>query len=94
MTQQKWIKIARILQEKLNMKVRVLEKTNNIKSSAVQLLSPARVLGVNTVWMPDGSVQYVIRVSRTERKLLPAEAQVLESALTKIHSTPVRIRVE
>ena len=94
MTQQKLIKIARILQEKLNMKVRVLEKTNNIKSSAVQLLSPARVLGVNTVWMPDGSVQYVIRVSRTERKLLPAEAQVLESALTKIHSTPVRIRVE
>ncbi|WP_229571100.1 transcription elongation factor NusA [Saccharolobus caldissimus] len=94
MTQQKWIKIARILQERLNMKVRVLEKTNSIKNSAVQLLSPARVLGVNTVWMPDGSVQYVIRVSKSEKRLLPAEAQLLESALTKIHSTPVRIRVE
>jgi transcription antitermination factor NusA-like protein len=76
------------------MKVRVLEKTNSIKNSAVQLLSPARVLGVNTVWMPDGSVQYVIRVSKSEKRLLPAEAQLLESALTKIHSTPVRIRVE
>ncbi|TRM76046.1 transcription elongation factor NusA [Sulfolobus sp. A20-N-F6] len=94
MTQQKWIKIAKILQDKLNIKVRVLEKTNSIKNSAIQLLSPARVLGVNTVWMPDGSVQYVIRVSKSERKLLPAEAQLLESALTKIHSTPVRIRVE
>ncbi|TRM90037.1 transcription elongation factor NusA, partial [Sulfolobus sp. A20-N-G8] len=57
MTQQKWIKIAKILQDKLNIKVRVLEKTNSIKNSAIQLLSPARVLGVNTVWMPDGSVQ-------------------------------------
>ncbi len=94
MSQQKWIKIAKTLQDKLKVKVRVLEKTNNIKNSAMQLLSPARVLGVNTLWLPDGSVQYVIRVSRNEKKMLPAEAGVLESALSKIHSTPVRIRVE
>jgi transcription antitermination factor NusA-like protein len=94
MTIQKWIKIAKVLQEKLGMKVRIIEKTSNIKSSAVQLLSPARVLGVNTVWLPDGSVQYVIRVSRTERRLLPADALVLESALSKIHDTRVKIRVE
>jgi transcription antitermination factor NusA-like protein len=94
MTQQKWIKVAKILQDKLRVKVRVLEKTNSIKNSAMQLLSPARVLGVNTVWLPDGSVQYVIRVSKTERRMLPAEAGLLESALSKIHSTAVRIRVE
>ncbi|AWR94322.1 transcription elongation factor NusA [Acidianus brierleyi] len=94
MTIQKWIKVAKVLQEKLGMKVRIIEKTSNIKSSAVQLLSPARVLGVNTVWLPDGSVQYVIRVSRTERRLLPADALVLESALSKIHDTRVKIRVE
>ncbi len=94
MTIQKSIKVAKVLQEKLGMKVRIIEKTSNIKSSAVQLLSPARVLGVNTVWLPDGSVQYVIRVSRTEKRLVPADALVLESALSKIHDTQVKIRVE
>ncbi|AWR97354.1 transcription elongation factor NusA [Acidianus sulfidivorans JP7] len=94
MTIQKWIKVAKALQDKLGVKVRIIEKSNNIKSSAVQLLSPARVLGVNTVWLPDGSVQYVIRVSKNERKLLPADAVSLESILSKIHDTRVRIRVE
>ena len=94
MTIQKWIKVAKALQDKLHMKVRIVEKTNNIKNSAIQLLSPARVLGVNTVWLPDGSVQYVIRVSKSERKLLPADSNILESALSKIHDTRVKIRVE
>ncbi|ABP94381.1 MULTISPECIES: transcription elongation factor NusA [Metallosphaera] len=90
----KWIKIARALQDKLKLKVRILEKTTSIKNSAVQLLSPARVLGVNTVWLPDGSVQYVIRVAKNEKRLLPANAVDLENALSKIHDTKVKIRVE
>ncbi|QKR00024.1 transcription elongation factor NusA [Metallosphaera tengchongensis] len=90
----KWIKIARALQDKLRLKVRIIEKTTSIKNSAVQLLSPARVLGVNTVWLPDGSVQYVIRVAKNEKKLLPASANDLENALSKIHDTKVKIRVE
>jgi transcription antitermination factor NusA-like protein len=94
MTYQKWIKIAKILQERLGMKVRILEKSNSIKSTAVQLLTPARVLGVNTVWLPDGTVQYVVRVSKYEKKFLPADEASLETVLSKIHSTPVRIRVE
>ncbi|BCU70472.1 transcription elongation factor NusA [Stygiolobus caldivivus] len=94
MTYQKWIKVAKILQDKLGVKVRILEKSNNIKSTASQLLTPARVLGVNTVWLPDGTVQYVVRVSKYEKKFLPADETSLETALSKIHAIPVRIRVE
>ncbi|BFH73228.1 transcription elongation factor NusA [Sulfurisphaera javensis] len=94
MSHQKWIKIAKILQEKLGIKVRILEKSNNIKSTASQLLSPARVLGVNTVWLPDGSVQYVIRISKNEKRFLPADENSLEEALSKIHAIPIKIRVE
>ncbi|MEM0174280.1 MAG: transcription elongation factor NusA [Sulfolobaceae archaeon] len=94
MTQYKWIKIARILQEKYNVKVRILERTSNIKDTATQLLTPARVLGVNTVWLPDGTVQYVVRISKNERRLLPADSNILESALSKIHSVQVRIKVD
>ena len=94
MTPQLWIKVAKILQERFNIKVRILEKTSNIKDSAVRLLSPAKILGVNTVWLPDGSVQYIVRVPRNEKRFLPASPIELEDALSKIHSTQVRIKVE
>lgn len=94
LTPQKWIKVAKALQEKLGLKVRIIEKSNNIKSTASQLLSPARVLGVNTVWLPNGSVQYVIRISKSEKRFLPADEISLEEALSKIHAIPIKIRVE
>ncbi|AGE70716.1 transcription elongation factor NusA [Sulfolobus acidocaldarius] len=94
MSYQKWIKVAKALQEKIGLRVRILEKSNSIKSTAVQLLTPARVLGVNTVWLPDGTVQYVVRISKQEKRFLPADETSLEEALSKIHSTQVRIRVE
>ena len=65
MTQQLWIKVAKILQERLNIKVRITEKTPNVKDSAIRLLFPAKILGVNTVWLPDGSVQYIVKLPRT-----------------------------
>ncbi len=93
-SQSKLIKLAKVLQERLKSKVRILEKSNNIKNTAIQLLSPARVLGVNTIWLPDGSVQYVVRISKSEKRFLPADTSVLETVLEKLHSTAVKIRVE
>ncbi|MEM4096666.1 MAG: transcription elongation factor NusA, partial [Metallosphaera sp.] len=37
---------------------------------------------------------YVIRVAKNEKRLLPANAVDLENALSKIHDTKVKIRVE
>jgi transcription antitermination factor NusA-like protein len=94
MTQYKWIRLAKILQDKFNVKVRIIEKTGSVKDSAIQLLTPVRILGVNMVWLPDGSVQYVIRIPKSERRFLPADSNILESALSKIHSAQVRIKVD
>jgi len=94
MTPTKWIRVARILQDRIRAKVRVMEKTTNIKVGASQLLSPARVLGVNTVWLPDGTVQHVVRISRSEKRLLPVSEEELEKILSKLYSTQIRIRVE
>jgi hypothetical protein len=94
MTQQLWIKVAKMLQERLNIKVRIIEKTPNVKDSAIRLLFPAKILGVNTVWLPDGSVQYIVKLPKNERRYLPASPLDLEEALSKIHSTQVKIKVE
>jgi len=95
LTQSKWVKVSKALQEKLKVKtVRIVEKVNDLKASASQLLSPARVLGVNTLWLPDGTVQYVVRVAKNEKRFLPSGTTELERALSKLYSTTVKIRVE
>lgn len=90
------VKLARVLGDKLGkIKVRVIDKTHgDLKSIASQLLSPARVLGINTLWLPDGTTQYVIRVPRYDNRYLPSSREVLEFILMTIIGHQVRIRVE
>jgi hypothetical protein len=58
------------------------------------LLFPAKILGVNTVWLPDGSVQYIVKLPKNERRYLPASPWTSKRRLSKIHSTQVKIKVE
>ncbi|BCU68300.1 transcription elongation factor NusA [Sulfolobales archaeon HS-7] len=94
MTQQKWVKVAKMLHEKLGKKVRIIENTNNIKQGVIQVMFPARVLGVNTVWLPDGSVQHIVRITKEDKKVLPASDSELETLLSKLYSTQIKIRAE
>ncbi|RLG73353.1 MAG: transcription elongation factor NusA [Thermoprotei archaeon] len=87
-------KIAKKLSEKLEGKVRIIEKTGSLRRMASQLLLPANVLGVNILWLPDGSWQSIVRVSKSDSKALPAEKEVLEEILTKLSGMEVRIRFE
>jgi len=87
-------KIAKKLSEKLEGKVRIIERTSSLRKMASQLLIPANVLGVNILWLPDGSWQSIVRVSRSDFKTLPAEKELLEEILTKLSGMEVRIRFE
>ena len=91
-----WGKLSRALAESLecNAKFRFVEKTSDFKKIASQLLTPVRVLGVNILWLPDGSQQNIVRISKSEVRFLPADLNTLEQALRMICNTEVRIRVE
>ncbi len=87
-------KIGRVLSEKLGAKVRFVEKTSDVKKLAVQLLYPVRVLGVNTLWLPDGSTHYIVRISKRDERSLPAPKELIEQALSQLASSTVKIRAE
>ena len=59
-----------------------------------QLLAPARILGVNTLWLPDGSFESIIRISKYDEKILPARREVIEEALSRILNATVKVRFE
>jgi len=94
MDMQKWIRVAKRLQSKFDYKIRIVEKSDNIKATASQLLSPARLVGVNIVWFPDGSNEYVIRLGKQDLRILPIDLKNLEEVLSKIHKVQVRVKVE
>jgi len=88
-------KLDRQLSEVLGIKVRVIDKSvNNIRSIAFQLVTPARISGINTLWLPDGSVQYIVRIPKSDSRYLPASKEVIEEVLSTLVGSSVRIRTE
>lgn len=87
------IRLARVLGERLNMKVRAVKRLNDMKMVIAQILSPARIQGVNTVWSPDGTVQYVVRISRYDARFLPISIDELEKLLNMIFNKAFKIKL-
>jgi transcription antitermination factor NusA-like protein len=86
--------IEQKLQEKLGRRVRVVPKASDVRGLASFLLYPARVLGVNTLWLPDGSIEYVIRVSRRDQRIIGNRREEYERILTELLGQRTRIRIE
>ncbi len=88
-------RIARAIGERLRARVRVINSASkDLRSVASQLVFPARILGINTVWLPDGSTFYVVRIPRNEARYIPIPLSTVERILSSITGIDVQIRAE
>lgn len=87
-------KLSKELSESLKVKVKVIEHMNDIRKVVAQLLSPVRVLGVNMVWLPDGTQIYSVRVLRSDERLFPMDKNSLEELLHLITGEYFTIKLE
>ncbi|MEM1525584.1 MAG: hypothetical protein QXZ41_04190 [Ignisphaera sp.] len=87
------IRLAKALEEKLGLKIRIVQKTSDPKSFILQLISPARIQGIDSVWTPDGSVQHIVRIPKSDAKLLPLRVDILENLLSSIYNEVYRIKI-
>ncbi len=88
-------RLGRALSDRLKMRVRVINKAQGgIRELARQLIYPARVSGVNTLWLPDGTVEHIVRIPRSDSRYLPANTHALEEILSRITGMNIRIRTE
>ncbi len=92
-TQHMLIRLSRALSDKVGLKIRVVKKVNDMKMLIAQIVAPARIQGVNSLWLPDGSVQHIVRIPRYDAKSLPAPIEVLEKILNDIFGTSIRIKL-
>lgn len=76
-------RVAKKLERKVGKKLRVLEVPHDYYDIAISLLKPARVLGINKLFLPNGKEKYRIRVQKWDMIKLPSDINSLENLLTK-----------
>jgi transcription antitermination factor NusA-like protein len=64
------------------------------KRVAEELLDPARVKGINKIWLPDGSSETIIRIAVEDQERLPAGCEQLQITLRDLIGGHVRINFE
>jgi len=89
------IRLGRALSEKLGKRVKIVNTAQgSLREIASQLMYPARVIGVNTLWLPDGTVEHIVRIPKSDRRYLPPDTLALENILSQITGMNVKIRME
>ena len=86
-------KIIKELEQNLKKKIRVLETSSSTGKMVEDLLAPAEIAGINTIWLPDGTKVKKVRVRGQPRKL-PASVDTLEDVVQKLTNEPIRIVFE
>lgn len=84
--------VLRLLEDELHAQVRLVEESRNPQHILRDLIRPVRILGVNTIWLPDNSFERKVRISARERDKIPITLGQLQNTIYEL--TGERIRVE
>jgi transcription antitermination factor NusA-like protein len=87
-------KLSRQLSDEKRTNVRIVEKTSSIKGLLEQIVTPARVMGANTVWLPDGSWESTIRMPRSDMRKMPLDPKSAEEAIKILSGEIIHIVFE
>jgi len=86
-------KVVRELERRLQAKIRVIEEGAQTRKLAQDILTPAKVLGVNVLYS-GGKEEHRVRVPRPHLKLLPANIKRIQALLTKLTNKNITIVFE
>ncbi|HOM96195.1 MAG: KH domain-containing protein [Candidatus Methanofastidiosa archaeon] len=86
--------VIRGLSKKLNKKIRVIEESKDVKKVAADLLYPAKVYGINIVYMPDGTIIKRLRLGKEFERKLPIAIKSVKEILLLVTGENVDIVFE
>jgi transcription antitermination factor NusA-like protein len=87
-------KILKSITNQLKMSIRVLGDMSNPRTVADDLVRPARLLGVNTVYGVDGSTRLKIRVAHDDAQKMPLGLENLEKLIHELTGQEVSVVFE
>ncbi len=86
--------IIKSLQQNLQTKIRIIEDTKNIKKIVLDLIYPVRILGVNIVYLPDGTKRKKLRIPLDDEKRLPISLKKVKEIVYEITKESIEIVTE
>ncbi len=84
-------KIQRLAREELNSDIRVVEESRNPQHILRDLIRPVRILGINTIWLPDNSFERKVRISSRDQSRIPLDISRLEEIVYELSGEHIRI---
>ena len=78
---------------KLGKQIRVVG-VGELKEMVYDFVSPAKIVGFNTVYVPDGSLKYRVRIDRRDEKKLRIPLRDLEKMIDSITGNKVDLVLE
>ena len=84
-------RVLRQLEEELNAKVRLVEESRDPQKILRDLIRPVRILGINTIWLPDNSFERKVRISERERDNIPLTLEQLNNVIYEMTGERIRI---
>jgi len=87
-------KVAKKLEQRVKRRLRVVEEPLSHYGIAVSLLKPARVLGINKLFLPQSREKYKVRVHKWDMVRLPGDISSLEKMLTRFMGEEVILYFE
>ncbi|MHC1598727.1 MAG: hypothetical protein ACXQT0_03990, partial [Candidatus Methanofastidiosia archaeon] len=86
--------IIKSLQQSLQTKIRIIEDTKDIKKIVLDLIYPARILGINIVYLPDGTKRKKLRIPLDDEKRLPVSLKKVKEIVCEITKESIEIVIE
>lgn len=86
-------KIVSELSSALGRKVRIAQVSGDARKSVADVIMPARLLGINTVFH-EGNEITKVRIARADVPQIPIDAQTLEKALRALLECDVKLEFE
>ncbi|KYK36540.1 MAG: KH domain-containing protein [Theionarchaea archaeon] len=87
-------KTVKFLQRALRKKIRIIEDTDDIRKIIQDLLHPARILGMNILYLPSGDQRYRVRIPKEDERRVPTNVQSAEEIISKLTDLEVEIAFE
>jgi transcription antitermination factor NusA-like protein len=84
-------RILRQLEDELHASVRIVEESRGAQHILGDLLHPVRILGINTIWLPDNSFERKVRINPRDQSQIPISLEKLERIVYELSGERIRV---
>lgn len=84
-------RILRQLEDEFHASVRIVEESRSAQHILGDLLHPVRILGINTIWLPDNSFERKVRINPRDQPQIPVSLAQLEKLVYELSGERIRV---